>query len=137
MDAALQANRYRARKSVERWDLLRFTEGDFVLVARNELFSVEKLALRWKRSRRVFKALNDFLLMVEDFCNGPTDDIQAFCFDFIATVHFTRKQFFHMLCLTSVECLSNFLRVLNSMAQSCLYTYDGEAYQKRRTRWSL
>lgn len=74
---ALQANRDLERKSVELEDLHRFTEVDFVLVARNEFFSSEKLELRWTGTRRVVKALRDFVFIVEDFRNGSTDYIHA------------------------------------------------------------
>ena len=74
---SLSANRSRARKSAERGELPRFTESDFFLIAREDFFEGEKLALRWRGPRRVVKAKNDFVYTVENMRKGTTDDIHA------------------------------------------------------------
>ena len=73
----LAANRARARKSAERGELPRFAKGDFVLVAREDFFHGEKLALRWRGPRRIVQDKNDFVYTVEDLRNGTTADVHA------------------------------------------------------------
>lgn len=73
-NASLQRKRERARNSAKRGELLRFTEGDFAILARNELFTDEKISLRWTGPIRVIKSLNNFVFKVEYLRNGTTDN---------------------------------------------------------------
>lgn len=73
----LQKNRSQSRSVRSRGELANFTEGDYVLVAREDFFENEKLCLRWRGPRRVIKALNDYVFKVEDLRNGETEDIHG------------------------------------------------------------
>lgn len=77
VESSLQANRARARTAAERGELANFTEGDYVLVARDEFHAGEKLCLRWRGPRRVTKAINDYVYQVEDLRNGILSDVHA------------------------------------------------------------
>lgn len=57
--------------------MLNFQEGYYVLVAQTDFFEGEKLCLHWKRPRRIVKAVNDFVLQVEDFRNENVDPIHG------------------------------------------------------------
>lgn len=57
--------------------LPKFSEGDYVLVAREDFSAGEKLALRWRGPRRVVKAVSDYVYTVEDLRNGLTEDIHG------------------------------------------------------------
>lgn len=50
--------------------LANFHDGDYVLIACENLFEKEKLCLGWKRPHRVLKALNDHIYLIEDLQNG-------------------------------------------------------------------
>lgn len=73
----LQQQRAQSRSVRSRGELANFTEGDFVLVAREEFFENEKLCLRWRGPRRVLKALSDYVFKVEDLRNGETEDVHG------------------------------------------------------------
>lgn len=73
----LQKDRSRSRSVRSRGELANFTDGDYVLVAREDFFKNEKLCLRWRGPRRVIKALNDYVFKVEDLRNGETEDIHG------------------------------------------------------------
>ena len=73
----LEANRRRKRQDASRGELQNFTEGDFVLVDREDFFAGEKLALRWRGPRRFIKALSDYVFRVEDLRNGSTEDVHG------------------------------------------------------------
>ena len=94
----LEANRRRKRQAASRGELPNFTEGDFVLVAREDFFADEKLALRWRGPRRVIKALSEYVFQVEDLRNGSTED-----------VHGSRLKFYRDFLLTSEVTFSNVL----------------------------
>lgn len=45
-------------------------EGEIVLIARENFSAVEKLFLRWRGLKRVFKSLEYFVFQVKDLRNG-------------------------------------------------------------------
>lgn len=51
-----------------------FTEGDFVLIAKDKFHKGEKLCLRWRGPRRIVKSFNNFVYRVKDLRNGFLDD---------------------------------------------------------------
>lgn len=77
VDASLHVHRNRARNTRSKGQLANFSEGDYVLVAREQFFEGEKLCLRWRGPRRVVKALNDYVFKVEDLRNGDHEDIHG------------------------------------------------------------
>lgn len=74
---SVQSGRERARKAMSRGSLPNFSEGDFVLVARQDFTAEEKLSLRWRGPRRVVKSLNDYVYQVEDLRNGIIEDVHG------------------------------------------------------------
>lgn len=70
-------NRRRAREHLSKGRLPNFSEGDYVLVARDDFFEGEKLCLRWRGPRRIIKAHNDYVFDVEDLRNGKIDPIHG------------------------------------------------------------
>lgn len=51
------------KNAASRGVLANFTEGEYVLVAREGFFAGEKLALRWLEPRRIAKSLNDHVFL--------------------------------------------------------------------------
>ena len=94
----LEANRRRKRQAASRGELPNFTEGDFVLVTREDLFAGGKFALRWRGPRRVIKALSEYVFQVEDLRNGSTED-----------VHDSRSKFYRDVLLNPEIILSHVL----------------------------
>lgn len=80
----LRRNHEASRSKDSKGQLPNFEKGDFVLVAREHFHEGEKLALRWRRPRRVVKALSNYVYQVEDLRNGAHDE-----------VHGTRLKFYH------------------------------------------
>lgn len=72
------------RKYTLRGTLPNYTEGDFVLVAREHFHAGEKLCLRWFGPSRIVKTIKDYVFQVGDFCNSDIDDI-----------HSSRLKFYH------------------------------------------
>lgn len=81
---ALQNGRSAGRKYLSRGTLPNYTEDDFVLVAPEEFNVGEKLCLRWRGSRRIVKAIKDYVYQVEGLRNDGIDDI-----------HISRLKFYH------------------------------------------
>lgn len=75
--SSLQHNRARARAAAERGEPAKFTEGDYVLLAREEFHFSEKLCLRWGSPRRITGAVDDYVYQVEDLRNGSLRDAHA------------------------------------------------------------
>ena len=73
----VRSMRERQRLATSKGQLPNFIEGDYVLMAREEFFAGEKLALRWRGPRRVVKALSDFVYQVEDLRNGQLEEVHA------------------------------------------------------------
>lgn len=67
---AVTENRKRAREHISRGRLPNFVEGDYVLVAKEELLNGEKICLRWRGPRRIMKSLNDYLFDFGNLRNG-------------------------------------------------------------------
>lgn len=67
---SFNSSRKRSRDAHSRGELPQFSEGDFVLVAREDFTAGEKLSLRWRGPRRVVKTINDYVFQVEDLHNG-------------------------------------------------------------------
>lgn len=77
VENTLEKNRSIGRKNASRGKLPNFTEGDFVLVAREDFFAGEKLALRWRGPRRVQRAINDYVYLIEDLRTGESEELHA------------------------------------------------------------
>lgn len=77
VENTVRKNRERSREYASRGTLPNFIEGGFVLVASEEFFAGEKLALRWRGPRRIVKAQNDYVFQVEDLLNGTVEDVHA------------------------------------------------------------
>lgn len=87
----LEENRSRIRKIMSRGRLPSFTEGHFVLVARSEFSKGEKLCLRWRGSRRVTKAISDYVFQVEDLRNGQLEEVHISRLQFYTDKELNRK----------------------------------------------
>lgn len=70
-------NREQSRQSLQKGNVADFVEGQFVLVARKHFQKGQKLALRWRRPRRIVKATYDFAFLVEALRNGKIGEIQG------------------------------------------------------------
>ena len=77
VDTSVRTNRERSRSAASRGQSANFSEGDFVLLAREEFFAGEKLALRWGGPRQIVKALNDYVFQIRDLRNGSLEDIRG------------------------------------------------------------
>lgn len=93
---ALQKNRERSRKNLSTGKLPRFTEGDYVLVARTEFPSGEKISLRWRGPRRILRPISDYVYLVEDLRNGE-----------LSEVHISRLKFYRDADLDSESVMSH------------------------------
>jgi hypothetical protein len=91
-------HRRRAREAASRGELPRFSEEDYVLVARSAFNAGEKLALRWRGPRRIVKALSDYVFQVEDMRNGT-----------ILDTHGTRLKFYSDRSLDATAIMSHVL----------------------------
>lgn len=72
---ALSSKRTRICDAMLRGELPEFSEGDFVLVARDDFTANEKLSLRWRGLRRVIKAPSDYGFQVEERRNRKVQDV--------------------------------------------------------------
>lgn len=122
---ALHEHRKRHRDNLAKGTLPNFTEGDFVLVAREEFASGEKLALRWRGPRRVVRSVNEYVYQVEDLRNGLTED-----------VHITRLKFYHD---ASLDCDAIMPHVLSSETgmevQRLMRLFDSPSGLMVQVRW--
>lgn len=84
VNAAVRRNRQQKRTSRVKETLPNYSEGEFVLVARDVFTTDEKLSLRWQGPRRIVKALSSYVFQLEDLRNGDIDK-----------VHGTRLKFYH------------------------------------------
>jgi len=73
----LSDNRQRKRDTNSRGALPNFSEGDFVLLARDEFTAGEKLCLRWRGPRRITRAVSDYVYQIEDLRNGALEEAHA------------------------------------------------------------
>lgn len=122
---ALQTNRSKGRKSPSKGSLPNFTEGDFVLVAREDFHTGEKLCLRWRGPRRVVKPDNNYVHLIEDLRNGSVDE-----------VHVTRLKFYHDASLDTDAIISHVTTSETGMILHCLQErVDTDKGIKVRIRW--
>lgn len=61
INSSVNSNHKNPHQAASRGKLPNFTEGDFVLVSRADFHSGENFELRWSVSRRIIKALSDFV----------------------------------------------------------------------------
>lgn len=73
-----------ARDAVSRGELPNFCKSDFVLVARDDFISKEKLSLRYQVPQSVVKPINGYVCRMEDSCNSQLQEVYG-----------TRLKFYH------------------------------------------
>lgn len=103
-----------------------FTESDFVLVARDDYRTKEKLSLSWRGPRRVVRAVNDYVYSVEDLRDGELWD-----------VHVTRLKFYHDKTLDQLVTMSYIVNSETGMVVQCLMrldNFDGKLMDNVRWR---
>ncbi len=125
VEDALEENRKRGRLCASKGIPANFTEGDFVLVAREDMSAGEKLALRWRGPRRVLKALSDHVFLVEDLRNGAVEE-----------VHACRLKFYSDPSLNTRAIMSHVLASETGMPVARLMgLVEDEGVLKVRVRW--
>lgn len=75
IENTLERNRSRSREAASTGILPNFSEGDYVLVAKDDFSRGQKLSLRWRGPRRIVSAKSDYVYHVEDLRTGLTEDI--------------------------------------------------------------
>ena len=111
----LQDYRKKSREAVKRGALPKFTEGDFVLVARSDFHAGEKLALRWRGPRRIIKALNDHVYQVEDLRNGIIEEAHVSSLKFYKDSSLDKEAIMpHVLSSETGMPVSRLLRLLDT-----------------------
>jgi len=73
----LNYQRARSRRAASKGKSADFSEGDFVLVAKEDFNAGEKLALRWRGPRRILNVVSKWIYTVEDLRTGVTEDVHA------------------------------------------------------------
>lgn len=122
---ALQENRARIRNATSKGTLPNFSEGDFVLVAREDFTAGEKLSLRWRGPRRVVKALSNYVFEVEDLRNGQCESI-----------HGSRLKFYRDSSLNTEAIMSHVLQSETGMeVQRLMELIDSNDGMQVRVRW--
>lgn len=125
IDTALQRHRARGRENSSKGILPNFSTGDFVLVAREDFSSGEKLSLRWRGPRRVVRAINNFVFQVEDLRTGDMDDI-----------HVSRLKFYHDSALDTEVIISHVVQSETGMIVHRLHKLvDTAEAVKVEVRW--
>lgn len=76
--------RQRMRAARRKGELANFSEGYYVLVAREHFHQDENFFLRWRGPRRVRKSLNDWVCKVEDLCNEVLETVHRTWLNFHA-----------------------------------------------------
>lgn len=71
--------------------LSNFSEGDSVLVARNEFYKGEKLCPRWGAACSITKAQNNWVLDSEDLPSGDIYSIHDSILKSTGFVHWTKR----------------------------------------------
>ena len=95
---AVQANRERSREYARKGVLPNFTDSDYVLVAREDFYPGEKLALRWRGPCLIVKPKINFVFNVEDLRTGVKEEI-----------HGSRLKFYHDASLDAEAVMSRVL----------------------------
>lgn len=109
VDESVTTQRARMRNARHKGELPNFSDGDYVLVARDDFHANEKLCLRWRGPRRITKCLNDYSFQVEDLRNGE-----------LQTVHGTRLKFYSDDALDTTALMSHVLSSETGMPVSRL-----------------
>lgn len=73
----LKTNRERIRNSRSQGFSSNFSEGDFILIARDDFMAGKKLSLRWRGPHRVVSSIIDHVYQVEDLRNGAFEDVHG------------------------------------------------------------
>ena len=77
VSSTLPVNRSRKRATDSSGVIPNFSEGDFVLVARDDFTAGEKLALRWRGPRRITRPVSEYVYQVKDLRNGTLEEVHA------------------------------------------------------------
>lgn len=93
---SLESSRQRSRDAALRGELPKFSEGHFVLVARDDFTAGGILSLRWWGPRRVVQTISDSIFQFEDLRNGQLE-----------YVHGTRKNFYRDSSLNAEAVISH------------------------------
>lgn len=118
---ALQDNRERQRSQ----SAPNFTEGDFVLVAREDFSAGENFSLRWRGTRRIVRSVNDYVYKVEDLCDCLIEE-----------VHATRLKFYHDQSLDVEAVMPHGLSSRTGMkVQLMMRPFESEEYLIVQVRW--
>lgn len=102
------------RKNTSILKLPSFTDGNFVLVAREECFAVNKLALRWPGSRRVLWAIKDYSYLVDDLRTGES-----------GVLHTSRLKFYHDLTMDTEAVMFHVVQSDTGMIMQRLMRVEG------------
>lgn len=122
---SLQTQRKCIRDAMSRGDKPNFSEGDYVLVARDAFTAGEKLSLRWRGPRRVVKAINDYVFQIEDLRTGSLQDI-----------HESRLKFYHDASLDKTAIMSHVLSSETGMeVQRLMPIVETDDGLKVQARW--
>lgn len=74
---AVTKNRLHSRDNFSKDRLPNVLERDYLLIGRDDFFKGNTLCLRWRGSRRIVRAHNDYVLKVEDWNHWITDTVQG------------------------------------------------------------
>lgn len=106
---ALSSNLTRIRDAMSHGELPKFSERDFVLVARDDFTAGEKLSLRWRSPRWIVKGLRDYVFDVEDLRNKQAQN-----------VHGARLKFYHDPFFYKEAIMSHLIASETGMQVHCL-----------------
>ena len=125
IDEAVINSRSRQREKMSKGQLPNFSEGDFVLVPREDFAAGEKLSLRWRGPRRIVSCNSEYVFDVEDLRNGNVE-----------SVHGTRLKFYADSSLDTDAILSHAVSSETGMAvQRLMELIDDTDGLKVRVRW--
>lgn len=113
------------RQSRSRGSLPKFSEEDFVLVARENFAAGEKVALLWRGLRRVVKAQSEYVFRVEELRNGVIEE-----------AHCSRLKFYHDSSLDQKAIMPNVIASETGMpVQRLLRLVDADEGLKVLVCW--
>lgn len=122
----LESYREQARGRKSKEHLTNFTEGDYVLVAREDFFASEKLCLKWGGPRHIVCSDKDSVYQVEDLSNGA-----------IEAIHASRIKFYHEPSLNQKLIMDHVLSSEIGMPVSRLFRLiESEGKIKVLMRWN-
>lgn len=64
-------------KAASRGDLPNFLKGELVLIARDRITAGQKLLIRYRGPRRVFKAFSNYVYQFKDLCNDQFQEVHC------------------------------------------------------------